>query len=139
MCGIAHIGKFLGELIFAAIQAAIVRGRGEFLLGQKAEVVRTPAFYFSVLIFPQIHSPVRTKQLTTQIIIIAIFLLIILGCGNGGESNTSVRTGGHPQSHYPPVAHPTAQCKDGSVSYSTSRSDTCLHQGGVEKWFRSTG
>ena len=25
MCGIAHIGKFLGELIFAAIQAAIVR------------------------------------------------------------------------------------------------------------------
>lgn len=31
---------------------------------------------------------------------------------------------------------PTAQCQDGSTSYSNSRSETCSHHGGVAKWFK---
>ncbi|MFL2756376.1 MAG: DUF3761 domain-containing protein [Dehalococcoidia bacterium] len=29
---------------------------------------------------------------------------------------------------------PTAICKDGTVSYSTNRSGTCSHHGGVQTW-----
>lgn len=31
-------------------------------------------------------------------------------------------------------SHPTALCRDGSLSRSASRSGTCSHHGGVEKW-----
>lgn len=32
------------------------------------------------------------------------------------------------------TADPTATCRDGSVSYSASRSGTCSHHGGVATW-----
>jgi hypothetical protein len=32
------------------------------------------------------------------------------------------------------AADPTATCRDGSVSYSASRSGTCSHHGGVATW-----
>lgn len=33
-----------------------------------------------------------------------------------------------------PDPQPTADCKDGAVSYSKSRSGTCSRHGGVAKW-----
>lgn len=37
--------------------------------------------------------------------------------------------------HYPKSPQPTAQCYDGTYSYSTGRQGTCSHHGGVKYWF----
>jgi opacity protein-like surface antigen len=36
---------------------------------------------------------------------------------------------------YTPQATPTAQCNDGTYSYSQSRSGTCSYHGGVAVWY----
>ena len=35
-----------------------------------------------------------------------------------------------------PVSGPTAQCRDGTYSYSANHSGTCSHHGGVAVWYR---
>ncbi len=47
---------------------------------------------------------------------------------NKGESVT------RPENCSGPPAGATAQCRDGSYSFSRSRSGTCSHHGGVGKW-----
>jgi hypothetical protein len=39
-----------------------------------------------------------------------------------------------PQNNSAPASGPTAQCKDGTFSYSKSRSGTCSGHGGVARW-----
>jgi hypothetical protein len=38
------------------------------------------------------------------------------------------------QERQPPAAQPTAECMDGTLSYSANRRGTCSHHGGVAYW-----
>jgi hypothetical protein len=51
----------------------------------------------------------------------------------GSDCNTEETKPAHPAKDSPP-AGATAQCADGTYSYSQHRSGTCSHHGGVSRW-----
>src|SRR5271157_1327664 len=53
---------------------------------------------------------------------------------NGTYTNSQGQTVPRPQNCSGPPKGATAQCRDGSYSFSQSRSGTCSHHGGVAKW-----
>jgi hypothetical protein len=53
---------------------------------------------------------------------------------NGTYTNSRGQTVPRPQNCSAPPKGATAQCRDGSYSFSQSRSGTCSHHGGVAKW-----
>jgi hypothetical protein len=53
---------------------------------------------------------------------------------NGTYVNSKGQTVQRPENCSGPPQGATAQCRDGSYSFSQSRRGTCSHHGGVEKW-----
>jgi Protein of unknown function (DUF3761) len=53
---------------------------------------------------------------------------------NGSYVNRNGRTIPRPENCLSAPQGATAQCRDGSYSFSTHRSGTCSHHGGVAKW-----
>jgi len=53
---------------------------------------------------------------------------------NGTYVNSKGQTVPRPENCSGPPKGATAQCRDGSYSFSTSRRGTCSHHGGVAKW-----
>lgn len=53
---------------------------------------------------------------------------------NGTYTNSRGQTVKRPENCSGPPQGATAQCRDGSYSFSQSRSGTCSHHGGVAKW-----
>lgn len=53
---------------------------------------------------------------------------------NGTYVNSKGQTVQRPENCSGPPAGATAQCRDGSYSFSQSRRGTCSHHGGVAKW-----
>jgi hypothetical protein len=53
---------------------------------------------------------------------------------NGTYVNSQGQTVHRPANCSEPPAGATAQCRDGSYSFSKSRRGTCSHHGGVAKW-----
>ncbi|GAA1736491.1 G5 domain-containing protein [Aeromicrobium alkaliterrae] len=56
------------------------------------------------------------------------------GCPNGTYENSAGNTVCRPYESDAPPAGATAQCKDGTWSFSQSRSGTCSGHGGVSRW-----
>ena len=54
---------------------------------------------------------------------------------NGTYVNSKGQTVKRPETCFTPPAGATAQCRDGTYSFSKSRRGTCSHHGGVAKWF----
>src|SRR5579864_3540944 len=58
-----------------------------------------------------------------------------LNCtSNGTYVNSKGQTVPRPENCSAPPKGATAQCRDGSYSFSQSRRGTCSHHGGVAKW-----
>src|SRR4029077_15507386 len=58
-----------------------------------------------------------------------------VGCTNNGTYvNSKGQTVQRPESCSAPPQGASAQCRDGSYSFSQSRRGTCSHHGGVAKW-----
>jgi Protein of unknown function (DUF3761) len=53
---------------------------------------------------------------------------------NGSYVNSKGETVPRPENCSGPPAGATAQCRDGSYSFSRSRRGTCSHHGGVARW-----
>jgi cytoskeletal protein RodZ len=56
------------------------------------------------------------------------------GCTNGSYVNSAGNTVCSPEASSSAPAGATAQCSDGTYSFSQSRSGTCSHHGGVATW-----
>jgi hypothetical protein len=56
---------------------------------------------------------------------------------NGTYVNSKGQTVPRPENCSAPPKGATAQCRDGTYSFSKSRSGTCSHHGGVAKWLVS--
>ena len=54
---------------------------------------------------------------------------------NGTYVNSTGQTVPRPENCSAPPKGATAQCRDGTYSFSKSRRGTCSHHGGVAKWF----
>lgn len=55
-------------------------------------------------------------------------------CTNGTYVNSAGNTVCRPEESTSPPAGATAECEDGTYSFSESRSGTCSHHGGVKSW-----
>ncbi|MGN6371892.1 MAG: DUF3761 domain-containing protein [Solirubrobacteraceae bacterium] len=55
-------------------------------------------------------------------------------CTNGTYVNSAGKTVCRPEESSSPPAGATAECEDGTYSFSESRSGTCSHHGGVKRW-----
>jgi hypothetical protein len=53
---------------------------------------------------------------------------------NGTYTNSKGQTVPRPENCSAPPKGATAQCRDGSYSFSQNRRGTCSHHGGVAKW-----
>jgi hypothetical protein len=53
---------------------------------------------------------------------------------NGSYANSKGQTVPRPENCSAPPKGATAQCRDGTYSFSKSRRGTCSHHGGVAKW-----
>lgn len=53
---------------------------------------------------------------------------------NGTYVNSKGQTVPRPENCSAPPKEVTAQCRDGTYSFSRSRRGTCSHHGGVDKW-----
>jgi len=92
------------------------------------------AFLFSQQIVSQTQAPsqpstnslpaAHTKPNTSEV-----------NCTNNGTYvNSKGQTVQRPENCSGPPKGATAQCRDGSYSFSASRRGTCSHHGGVAKW-----
>jgi len=66
------------------------------------------------------------KKLNKIKLIISVTLLLLNGCGGGGEDGDEANS-------------PSALCNDGTYSYSQSCTGTCSSHGGVATWYNSCG
>jgi hypothetical protein len=77
-------------------------------------------------------SDVITTQPVTQVTAIGTY--VAPACPNGTYVNSAGNTVCSPYSAPSAPAGATAQCRDGTYSFSQSRSGTCSHHGGVATW-----
>lgn len=77
-----------------------------------------------------------TTQPITQIVDVGSYVYVApaTNCPNGTYTNTAGNVVCSPYSAPSAPAGATAQCVDGSYSFSQSRSGTCSHHGGVSVW-----
>jgi len=80
-------------------------------------------------------SDVITTQPVAQVTKIGTYVAPAQNCPNGTYVNTAGNTVCSPYSAPSTPAGATAQCRDGTYSFSQSRSGTCSHHGGVSVWF----
>lgn len=76
-----------------------------------------------------------TTQSVTKVIAHGTYVApAAVNCPNGTYVNSAGNTVCSPSTTPATGISPTAICRDGSYSYSQSRSGTCSHHGGVETW-----
>lgn len=74
------------------------------------------------------------KAVTAVLLTLVILGTSAFGCPRGYYKNREGRCIQRPVKQSSPPAGATAKCRDGSYSFSRSRSGTCSHHGGVEQW-----
>ena len=80
-------------------------------------------------------SDVITTQPISQVTSVGTYVAPVqLNCPNGTYVNTAGNTVCSPYSAPSAPSGATAQCRDGTYSFSQSRSGTCSHHGGVATW-----
>jgi hypothetical protein len=84
----------------------------------------------------QLVSDVVTTKPVTQVTTVGTYIApsTPTGCTNGTYVNSAGNTVCSPESSSTAPAGATAQCVDGTYSFSQSRSGTCSHHGGVAQW-----
>jgi len=75
-----------------------------------------------------------TTQPVNEVKAIGTYVAPQPSCGNGTYVNSAGNTVCSPYSSPSPPEGATAQCGDGTYSFSQSRSGTCSHHGGVSVW-----
>jgi resuscitation-promoting factor RpfB len=75
-----------------------------------------------------------TTQPVNQVTAIGTYVAPIQNCPNGTYVNTAGNTVCSPYSSPSAPVGATAQCLDGTYSFSQTRSGTCSHHGGVAVW-----
>ncbi len=75
-----------------------------------------------------------TTAPVTKIIVHGTYVAQALNCPNGTYVNSVGNTVCSPYSAPRVPVGATAQCRDGTYSFSQSRSGTCSHHGGVAVW-----
>ncbi len=75
-----------------------------------------------------------TTQPINEVKAIGTYVAPQQSCGNGTYVNSAGNTVCSPYSSPSPPEGATAQCGDGTYSFSQSRSGTCSHHGGVSVW-----
>jgi hypothetical protein len=60
--------------------------------------------------------------------------LAFQGCGAGSYVNSRGHCVPRPRQADRPPAGATAQCRDGTYSFSENHRGTCSHHGGVQRW-----
>lgn len=75
-----------------------------------------------------------TTQPINQVTAIGTYIAPAQNCPNGTYVNSAGNTVCSPYSAPSAPAGATAQCVDGTYSFSQSRSGTCSHHGGVAQW-----
>lgn len=79
-----------------------------------------------------IVSDVTTTTSVNQVTTVGTY--VAPSCSNGSYVNSAGNTVCNPEYASSAPAGASAQCKDGTYSYSQSRSGTCSHHGGVATW-----
>lgn len=74
-----------------------------------------------------------TKEPTSELI--KVGTKVALSCPNGTYINSAGDTVCSPYASSSAPSGASAQCRDGSYSFSQSRSGTCSHHGGVSIWY----
>ncbi|MBI2588770.1 DUF3761 domain-containing protein [Candidatus Saccharibacteria bacterium] len=82
----------------------------------------------------QLKEEITTQPITKVINHGTYVAPVIPTCPNGTYVNSIGNTVCSPTPEPIPGNSPTARCRDGSYSYSQSRSGTCSHHGGVAEW-----
>jgi hypothetical protein len=84
----------------------------------------------------QLVSDVITTKPVTQITTVGTYVApsTPTGCTNGTYVNSAGDTVCSPEASSTAPSGATAQCVDGTYSFSQSRSGTCSHHGGVSQW-----
>jgi hypothetical protein len=84
----------------------------------------------------QTNKQLIKEEVTTPAInqVVAVGTYVAPSCPNGTYVNSSGNTVCSPYSSPSTPAGATAQCVDGTYSFSQSRSGTCSHHGGVAQW-----
>ncbi len=92
------------------------------------------------------------RKLTNELFIISLFITLLLSCFIVDSQNKKseiivskpidskikekLRTNNNNKITREKSPKPTAQCRDGSMSYSNSRRGSCSWKGGVAKWLK---
>jgi resuscitation-promoting factor RpfB len=79
-----------------------------------------------------IVSDVTTTTPITQVTTVGTY--VAPSCSNGSYVNSAGNTVCNPEYASSAPSGASAQCRDGTYSYSQSRSGTCSHHGGVATW-----
>lgn len=75
-----------------------------------------------------------TTEPTNKIVALGTYEKPALNCPNGTYTNSAGNVVCSPYESNSAPAGATAQCRDGTYSFSQSRSGTCSHHGGVAEW-----
>lgn len=76
-----------------------------------------------------------TTQPINKVVAVGTYVAPQQTCPNGTYVNSAGNTVCSPYSSSTPPAGATAECRDGTYSFSQSRSGTCSHHGGVAEWY----
>lgn len=82
----------------------------------------------------QLKTDVVTTPPVTQVTAVGTYVAPMPSCTNGTYVNSAGNTVCSPESASSAPAGATAQCIDGTYSFSQSRSGTCSHHGGASSW-----
>lgn len=74
------------------------------------------------------------KAVATVLLALVILVTPVFSCPRGYYKNSEGRCIARPSKKSTAPAGATAKCRDGSYSFSSSRSGTCSHHGGVAQW-----
>ena len=75
-----------------------------------------------------------TTQPVTKVVVVGTYVAPQQSCPNGTYVNSAGNTVCSPYASPTAPAGATAECRDGTYSFSQSRSGTCSHHGGVASW-----
>lgn len=107
-------------------------------------MLRTRSYVFAVVAFVLLSQPIISQTPSSQQTTNTPAATDVkakpgqVNCTNNGTYvNSKGETVSRPENCPAPPKRATAQCRDGTYSFSRSRRGTCSHHGGVTKWLRA--